>query len=128
MTVEIVVNARHTQLSSELRETARKKVAQLERFASDARRIEVEFSDTASRSPADAHTCEILVHLKGQLVKGVASGAEQPVALDLAVEKVRQQMRKRHERRRGGLAAARRRSAAGGAGTGAAAPEPDEPD
>jgi ribosomal subunit interface protein len=111
VTVDIVVNARHATLSPTLRETTRKKVAQLERFASDARRIEVEFSDVASRSRADAHTCEILVHLKGQLVKGVASGAEPPVALDLAFEKVRQQMRKRHERRSGGLAAARRRSA-----------------
>jgi ribosomal subunit interface protein len=127
VTVDIVVNARHTEVSPQLRETARKKVAQLERFASDARRIEVEFSDVASRSPADAHTCEILVHLKGQLVKGVASGADQPVALDLAFDKVRQQMRKRHERRSGGLAAARRRSASG-AGSNGSAPEQGESD
>jgi ribosomal subunit interface protein len=114
--VDIVVNARHEELSPQLRETARKKVAQLERFADDARRVEVEFS-ASGHSRADAHTCEILVHLKGQLVKGVASGAEAPVALDLAVEKVRQQMRKRHERRRGGLAAARRPSAGGANGS-----------
>jgi len=125
--VDIVVNARHGELSPQLREATRKKVAQLERFANDARRIEVEFSDVASRSRADAHTCEILVHLKGQLVKGVASGAEQPVALDLALDKVRQQMRKRHERRSGGLAAARRRSAAAAASNGSA-PEPGESD
>jgi ribosomal subunit interface protein len=125
--MDIVVNARHADLSPQLRETARKKVAQLERFATDARRIEVEFSDVASRSPADAHTCEILVHLKGQLVKGVGTGAEAPVALDLALDKVRQQMRKRHERRSGGLAAARRRSAAA-AGSNGSAPEPGEPD
>jgi ribosomal subunit interface protein len=125
--VDIVVNARHAELSPQLRETARKKVAQLERFAADARRIEVEFSDLASRSPADAHTCEILVHCKGQLVKGVASGAEAPVALDLAFDKVRRQMRKRHERRSGGLAAARRRSASTG-GSNGAAPEAGESD
>ncbi|HEX4491201.1 MAG TPA: ribosome-associated translation inhibitor RaiA [Acidimicrobiia bacterium] len=125
--VDIVVNARHTEVSPQLRETARKKVAQLERFASDARRIEVEFSDVASRSPADAHTCEILVHLKGELVKGVASASEHPAALDLAFDKVRQQMRKRHERRSGGLAAARRRSASA-AGSNGSAPEPGESD
>jgi ribosomal subunit interface protein len=127
VTVDIVVNARHTEVSPQLRETARKKVAQLERFANDARRIEVEFSDVASRSPADAHTCEILIHLKGQLVKGVASGADHPVALDLAFDKVRQQMRKRHERRSGGLAAARRR-AASAAGSDESAPEQGELD
>ena len=102
MTVDIVVNARHAEISPQLLETTRRKVAQLERFA------------------ADAHTCEILVHLKGQLVKGVASGPEPPAALDLALDKVRQQMRKRHERRSGGLAAARRRSATAAAPNGSA--------
>ena len=60
-------------------------------------------------------------------MKGVASGAEQLVALDLAFDKVRQQMRKRHERRSGGLAAARRRSAAA-AGSDGSAIESDESD
>jgi len=125
--VDIVVNARHAEISPALRETARKKIAHLERFASDARRVEVEFSGLASRRSDDALTCEILVHLKGQLVKGVASAAEAPIALDLALEKVTQQMRKLHERRAGGLAAARRRSA--GSGPSAAAPlDPDDAD
>jgi putative sigma-54 modulation protein len=97
--VDIVVNARHAEVSPALREATRKKVAHLERFVSDARLVEVEFSDTASRRSADAHTCEILVHLKRQLVKGVAAAAEQPVALDLAIEKVTRQMRRLHERR-----------------------------
>jgi ribosomal subunit interface protein len=125
--VDIVVNARHAEISAELRETARKKVAHLERFALDARRVEVEFTEVSSRRSEDAHTCEILVHLKGQLVKGVASGTEPPVALDLAMEKVTQQMRRLHERRSGGLAAARRRTAASAAPR-AAAIDPEEPD
>jgi putative sigma-54 modulation protein len=99
LTVDIVVTARHADVSPALREATRKKVAHLERFASDVRLVEVEFSDLASRRSVDAHTCEILVHLKGQLVKGVASAAEQPVTLDLAIEKVTQQMRRLHERR-----------------------------
>lgn len=99
VTVDVVVNARHAEVSPALREATRKKVAHLERFASDARLVEVEFSDLASRRSADAHTCEILIHLKGQLVKGVASAAEQPAALDLAIEKVTHQMRRLHERR-----------------------------
>jgi putative sigma-54 modulation protein len=99
VTVDIVVNARHAEVSPTLREATRKKVAHLERFATDARLVEVEFSDMASRRTVDAHTCEILVHLKGRLVKGVASAAEQPAALDLAIEKVTHQMRRLHERR-----------------------------
>jgi putative sigma-54 modulation protein len=99
MTVDIVVNARHAEVSAALGAATRKKVAHLERFASDMRLVEVEFSDMESRRSVDAHTCEILIHLKGQLVKGVASGAEQPIALDLAIEKVTHQMRRLHERR-----------------------------
>jgi putative sigma-54 modulation protein len=97
--MDTLVNARHAEISQALRAATVKKVAHLERFASDVRLVEVEFSDMASRRSADAHTCEILVHLKGQLVKGVASAAEQPIALDLAIEKVTQQMRRLHERR-----------------------------
>jgi putative sigma-54 modulation protein len=97
--MDTLVNARHAEISPALRDATKKKVAHLERFASDVRLVEVEFSDMASRRSVDAHTCEILVHLKGQLVKGVASGAEQSVALDLAIEKVTHQMRRLHERR-----------------------------
>ena len=97
--MDTLVNARHAEISPALRAATEKKVAHLERFATDVRLVEVEFSDMASRRNADAHTCEILVHLKGQLVKGVASAAEQPVALDLAIEKVTHQMRRLHDRR-----------------------------
>jgi putative sigma-54 modulation protein len=97
--MNVVVTARHAEVSSDLREITRKKVAHLERFASDMRLVEVDFSDMASRRSVDAHICEILIHLKRQLVKGVASGPEQPVALDLAIEKVTQQLRRLHERR-----------------------------
>src|SRR5450755_1345438 len=99
VTMDTLVNARHAEISPALRAATEKKVAHLERFASDVRLVEVEFSDMASRRSADAHTCEILIHLKRQLVKGVASAAEQPVALDLAIEKVTYQMRRLHERR-----------------------------
>ena len=97
--MEVAVNARHAEVSPSLREATRKKVTHLERFASDMRLVEVEFSDIASRRNADAHTCEILIHLRRRLVKGVASAAEQSVALDVAIEKVTQQMRRLHERR-----------------------------
>jgi putative sigma-54 modulation protein len=97
--VEVVVSARRAEVSPALREATRTKVTHLERFASDVRLVEVEFSDIASRRNADAHTCEILIHLRRRLVKGVASASEQAVALDVAIEKVTQQMRRLHDRR-----------------------------
>ncbi len=122
VTVDVVVNARHAEVTPTLREATRKKVAHLERFATDARLVEVEFSDMASRRNVDAHTCEILIHLKGQLVKGVASAAEQPAALDLAIQKVTQQMRRLHERRLVGRHGGPHRAARlAGTGTGSVA-------
>jgi putative sigma-54 modulation protein len=97
--VEVVVNARHAEISPALREATLKKVTHLERFASDIRLVEVEFSDETTRRNDHAHTCEILIHLRRRLVKGVASAAEPAVALDAAIEKVTQQMRRLHERR-----------------------------
>jgi putative sigma-54 modulation protein len=99
MSADVEVKALHAEVSSGLREATRKKVGHLERFASDVRLVEVEFSDETTRRNDHAHTCEILVHLRGRLVKGVASAAEQAVALDMAIEKVTEQMRRLHERR-----------------------------
>ena len=99
VTVDVVVKALHTEVSAALRASSETKVATLERFASDVRLVEVEFSDETTRKNDHAHTCEILVHLRRRLVKGVASSGQQTVALDAAVEKVTQQMRKLHERR-----------------------------
>lgn len=118
--MEVVVNARHAEIAPALREATRKKVTHLERFASDMRLVEVEFSDIASRRNDDAHTCEILIHLRGRLVKGVASASEQAVALDLSIEKVTQQMRRLHERRSVGRHGGPHRNSRGGAGTAAA--------
>jgi putative sigma-54 modulation protein len=99
VTVEVVVKALHAEVSPALREATGKKVSQLERFASDLRLVEVEFSDETTRRNDHAHTCEILVHLRGRLIKGVASAAEQAVAVDQAIEKVTEQMRRLHDRR-----------------------------
>ena len=63
------------------------------------RRVDVEYGELATRKAGDSHTCEILVHLNQHLVKGSATAAEHPAALDRAVEKVEQQMRRLHDRR-----------------------------
>jgi putative sigma-54 modulation protein len=118
VTVDVVVKALHTELSPALREATHAKVASVERFASDVRLVEVEFSDETTRRNDHAHTCEILVHLRRRLVKGVASSGEQTVALDAAVEKVTQQMRKLHRRRLDARHGGPHRTARGVAGNG----------
>ena len=125
--VDVVVNARRAEVPPALRQSTEKKVAHIERFASDVRLIEVDYSRTTAKRDADAHTCEILVHLKKQLVKGSAAAAEPAAALDLALDKVVRQMRRLHERRavgrqggphRAGRASAMIGSSANGNGAG----------
>jgi putative sigma-54 modulation protein len=71
------------------------------KFASDVRRIEVDYTQTPTKRAEDSHTCEILVHVRQHLVKGTAPATEYVIALDRALDKVEQQMRRLHERRVG---------------------------
>ncbi len=97
--MDIVVNARDAEVSAALRAATRERVTAIERFASDVRLVEVDYSRSSGRRDANGHKCEILVHLKRRLVKGSAAASEPPAALELAVDKVVGQMRRLHERR-----------------------------
>jgi putative sigma-54 modulation protein len=97
--VDVVVAGKRVEVDQALRAAAVEKLQRIEKFASDARRADVDFGIHQTRSASDSCTCEILVHLTQHLVKGTASAAEHPVALDLALDKVERQMRRLHERR-----------------------------
>lgn len=97
--MEVVVVGKHVKVPAELQQSAKEKVSRVERFASDIRRIEVDFGETRNPSVADGQTCEILVHVNGHLIKGHAAAGDQNTALDLALERVDHQMRRLHERR-----------------------------
>lgn len=97
--MEVVVVGKRVEVSAELRAAATEKAGRLGRFADDIRRIEVDFSHTRNRRVGDTETCEILVHLKGHLVKAHASSEQREAALDVAIEKAEHQLRRLHERR-----------------------------
>jgi putative sigma-54 modulation protein len=99
--MEIVVVGKHGAVDTGLRTLTGEKVERVDKFASDVRRIEVDYAHHPTRRAEDSHTCEILVHVRQHLVKGSAAGAEYGVALDRALDKVEQQMRRLHERRVG---------------------------
>jgi|tagenome__1003787_1003787.scaffolds.fasta_scaffold19902148_2 putative sigma-54 modulation protein len=99
--MDIVVVGKNGNVDSALRALTIEKVERVTKFASDARRSEVEYQHHPTRRAEDSHTCEILVHVKNHLVKGTAAATEYAPALDLALDKVEQQMRRLHERRVG---------------------------
>jgi putative sigma-54 modulation protein len=75
------------------------KLQRISKFANDVRRVDVDYAEHQTRRAGDSCTCEILVHVKLHLVKGSAAAADHLQALDLALDKVEQQMRRLHERR-----------------------------
>lgn len=97
--MDVVVFGKHVEVAPPLRAHTLEKVGRIEKFAADVRRVDVDFSEHATRRAADSHSCEILVHVNKHLVKGHASAADHYAALDLALDKVDHQMRRLHERR-----------------------------
>jgi putative sigma-54 modulation protein len=97
--MDLVVVGKHTEVDTALRALTQEKLHRIEKFASDVRRVDVDYSEHLTRKATDSHTCEILVHVNHHLVKGTATAAEHAIALDLAVDKVEHQMRRLHERR-----------------------------
>jgi putative sigma-54 modulation protein len=97
--VDVVVNGQHVQVDAALRIVTLEKIDRITKFASDVRRVDVDYGRHQTRRAGDSCTCEILVHLKNHLVKGAAAAVEHAMALDLALEKVEHQMRRLHERR-----------------------------
>jgi putative sigma-54 modulation protein len=99
--MDIVVVGKHGEVDSKLRAFTVDKVERVNKFASDVRRIEVDYEHHPTRRAEDSHTCEILVHVRQHLVKGTAAATEYGIALDRTLDKVEQQMRRLHERRVG---------------------------
>ncbi len=97
--MDVVVFGKHVEVDPALRAVTLEKLERIGKYASDLRRIDVDYGIHQTRRAGDSCTCEILVHLKHHLVKGTASAVEHVMALDLALDKVDHQMRRLHERR-----------------------------
>jgi ribosomal subunit interface protein len=97
--MDIVVVGKHGNVNAQLRTLTIEKTERVAKFVNDVRRIEVDYAHHPTRRADDSHTCEILVHVRQQLVKATAAASEYPVALDRALDKVEEQLRRLHARR-----------------------------
>jgi putative sigma-54 modulation protein len=97
--MDVVVVGKHTEVDSALRALTVEKVQRVVKFANDVRRVDVDYEQHPTRRADDSHVCEILVHVRQHLVKGSAAGAEHVIALERALDKVEEQMRRLHGRR-----------------------------
>lgn len=99
MRVEVVVSGKRVEVSPTLRRHTTEKVERVAKFAGDVRRVEVDYAEINNPRVTDGQICEILVHLRGHLVKSHAAAPDRHAALDLAVDKVERQLRRLHSRR-----------------------------
>ena len=99
--MEIVVTARHTDISDRFRRHLEEKLAKVEQLAPRAQRVDVEISHEAN--PRQSHTCErveITVRAKGPVIRAEACAEDPYAALDLAQEKLLERLRRMRDRRK----------------------------
>lgn len=97
--MDIVIRGKNVEVSEALRSAAQKQVAKLDRFANGLGWAEVDFSELRNPRVADNHVCEVLVQLKGHVLKAHASAAEPFAALAIVIDKVEHQVKKLKDKR-----------------------------
>ncbi|MCL1838578.1 MAG: ribosome-associated translation inhibitor RaiA [Propionibacteriaceae bacterium] len=97
--MDILVTGRHCQIPVEFEELVIDKLAAVERLVNRIIRIEVQV--TAAKKPsATSAKVEITLQSKGPVVRAEASAEDKNVAFDLALDKMKSQLRKASDRRK----------------------------
>ncbi len=99
--MEIVVSGRHTEVPERFRRLAEEKLLKIGQLAPKAHRTDVELSH--ERNPRQSQTCEkveITVRGKGPVIRAEASAEDPAAALDLAIGKLLERLRRHGDRRK----------------------------
>jgi len=99
--VEIVVTARHTEVSARFRRHLEEKLAKVEQLAPKTHRLEVGVSHEANKRQADAcDRIEITLLGKGPVVRAEACAGDPYSALDLVLTKLVERLRRASDRKK----------------------------
>jgi len=99
--VDIVITGRHTEVSDRFRNVAAEKLDKVNQLSPSTNRVDVEVSH--ERNPRQAATCkkvEITVRDKGPVIRAEAVADDPYSALDLAVGKLLERLRRSRDRRK----------------------------
>ncbi len=99
--MDIVVKARHGEVTDRFREHVQDKLSRLEKHDQKVIRIEVEVEK--ERNPRQQDRCvkvELTAFTKGPVVRAEAAADDKMAALDLALDKMSAQMRRAADRKR----------------------------
>jgi ribosomal subunit interface protein len=99
--VEIVVTGRHVQVSERFRRHLDDKLAKVPQLAPRVQRLDVVVThETNKRQSKACDRVEITCHVKGPVVRAEAVADDKYGALDIAMDKLLERLRRDHDRRR----------------------------
>lgn len=99
--MEIVVTARHTEVSERFRRHLEEKLAKVEQLAPRAQRLDVEITHESNpRQSQTSDRVEITVRAKGPVIRAEACADDPYAALDLAQERLLERLRRHRDRRK----------------------------
>ena len=98
--MEIVVTGRHVQVSERFRRHLDEKLAKVPQLAPRVQRLDVVVThEVNKRQSKGSERVEITCHVKGPVVRAEASADDEYGALDIAMEKLLERLRRDHDRR-----------------------------
>lgn len=99
--MDIVITGRHVTVSDRFREHVERKLDKVTQLAPRARRVEVMVSHEANRRQAKAcDRVEITCYDKGPVIRAEACQDDRYAALDVALDKLYERLRRIHDRKR----------------------------
>ena len=99
--MEIVVTGRHVQVSERFRRHLDEKLAKVPQLAPRVQRLDVVVTHEVNKRQAKgSDRVEITCHVKGPVVRAEASADDEYGALDIAMDKLLERLRRDHDRRR----------------------------
>ena len=99
--MEIVVTGRHVQVSERFRRHLDEKLAKVPQLAPRVQRLDVVVTHEVNKRQAKgSDRVEITCHVKGPVVRAEACADDKYGALDIAMDKLLERLRRDHDRRR----------------------------
>jgi len=99
--VEIVVTGRHVQVSDRFREHLDEKLAKVPQLAPRVQRLDVVVTHEVNpRQSKECDKVEITCYVKGPVIRAEACAEDKYGALDVAIDKLFERLRRAHDRRR----------------------------
>lgn len=99
--MDIIVKGRHTGVSDRFREHVKTKLARIERLDNRLIRVAVEVSKERNPRLADQRErVELTIHSRGPAIRAEASAVDRFAALDLALDKLENRLRRIADRRK----------------------------